>query len=460
MVLLGASVLLMWLAALRTPFWGDDYLYIYIAHATNATSAPWWSDFVPSSFPRFWRPLSQEGYWRLIDALLHDKAFATHVVSLGLHLLASAGVALLALVITRACKWPAPKSTAALAGTVYAGLGMHLLPVHWAAAANNSFLTLFTTLSLAAWIVAAETKGLRRVLLLVSIPLTLTLALLSKESAALTVVLMVILRVFTGQLRVGKGEVATILACTAVTAIWLVLRAHFTIHVDSAYELALGTNVIRNAVAFVAWLSGVPREAVRMAATGDRLRALAWIAITALPMLAASAMAFWQGRSLLRPRQWLSIAFFAGAAYGPYFLLSWNSYAYYAAIAAILPAIALARCAIGNPRLPVILALVACSSWAAVEGTRQLDHPGLIGRARWAERILGDLEQQRVGSPLWVAVHDSHRFYALGQYGLAWRLKLPVDSIRVVGSCPAAARWCLKIDDDGSWDLRKAGIAD
>lgn len=458
--LLGASVLLMWLAALFTPFWGDDYLYIYTAHAANASSAPWWSEFAPTALPRFWRPLSQEGYWRLIDALLHDNALATHAVSLSLHLLASAGVALLALAIARACRWTAPRSTAALAGVVYAGLAMHLLPVHWAAAANNSFLTLFTTLALAAWVIAAEAQGPRRVLLLASIPLTLALALLSKESAALTVVLMVILRLFTGQLRVRKGELATILACVAVTATWLVLRAHFTARVDSTYELVLGTNVIRNAFAFAAWMSGVPREAVRMAATGDRLRALAWIAFTALPMLAAFAMAFWRGRSLLRTRQWLSIVLFAGAAYGPYFLLSWNSYAYYAAIAAILPTIALTRCAIGSPRLLVILALLAFSSWTAVEGTRRLDHPGLIGRARWAEHMLRDLEPRKAGSPLWVAVHDSHRFYAVGQYGLAWRLKLPVGSIHVVEQCPAAAPWCLQIDDDGSWRLRKAGIAD
>lgn len=459
-LLLGASVLLMWLAALRTPFWGDDYLYIYTAHATNASSASWWSDFLPTTLPRFWRPLSQEGYWRLVDRVLHDDALATHAVSLVLHLLASAGVALLALAIARACRWPAPRSTAALAGVAYAGLAMHLLPVHWAAAANNAFLTLFTTLSLAAWVAAAEAQGPRRALLLASIPLTLALALLSKESAAMTVALMVILRLFTGQLRVRKGELATVCACAALTAIWLVLRAHFTVRADEAYRLVLGTNVIRNALAFAAWLSGIPREALRMAVAADRLRAMVWIAFTALPMLAACGMAFWQGRGLLRPRQWLSMAGFAGVAYGPYFLLAWNSYAYYAAVAAILPMVALARCAVGNPRLPVILALMALSSWTAVEGTRQLDHPGLIGRARWGEHLLRDLERQEVGYPLWVAVHDSHRFYAVGAYGLAWRLKVPVESIHVAGRCPAAAARCLQIDDDGSWRLRKAGAAD
>lgn len=36
------------------------------------------------------------------------------------------------------------------------------------------------------------------------------------------------------------------------------------------------------------------------------------------------------------------VVLFTGVAYGPYFLLSWNSYVYYAAIAMVLPMIALA----------------------------------------------------------------------------------------------------------------------
>lgn len=455
--LLGASVLSMWLPALHTPFWGDDYVYIHAAHAANASSAPWWSDFWPTDLHPFWRPLSQEGYWRLVDTLLGDDAFATHTVSLLLHLLASGGVALLALAISRACRWQASRATAALAGVAYAGLGMHMLPVHWAAAINNSLLTLFTTLCLAAWVHAADAAGRRRILLLASVLPALALALLSKESAALTVALMVVVRLFTGQSQARKGELATLLGCIGLTAVWLVLHARFTTHLDSAYGLALGTNLIRNSVAFTAWLSDVPREALRMAVTGPRPRAIAWIAATALPMLAAFVMAFRHGRPSMRTRQWLSVGLFAVVAYGPYFLLSWNSYAYYAAVAAILPTIALAHGAIGNPRMPVILALLAISSWTAVEGTRQLDHPGLIGRAHWAERMLQGLEHRHVGHPLWVDVRDSHRFYAVGAAGLAWRLKIPEGDIHVATQCPASASPCLRIDDDGNWRLDTGG---
>lgn len=454
--LLGLSVLLMWFPALHTPFWGDDYVFLSGAHATNASSAPWWSDFWPTIPPQFWRPLSQEGYWRLIDALLGDNAYAIHLVNLSLHVLASAGVGLFALAIARACQWSTPRLTATLAGVIYAGLAMHMLPVHWAAAANNSFLTLFTTLCLAAWIGSADARGLRRILLLASIQLSLSLALLSKESAVLTVGLMVIVRLFTGQLHVRRGELVTLVICGAITAIWLALRAHLTSPADPAYALVLGKNVVRNTFSFLAWMMNVPREALRMAVTGNRTLALAWIAATALPMLAAYAMAFWHDRSRWHRRQWVAIVLFAGFAYAPYFLLSWNSYAYYAAIAAILPAIALAYGCAGNPRALAIFALIALSSWIAVAGTRQVASPGLIGRARWAESMLHDLAHRKVSPPLWVQVSDMHRFYAVGTNGLAWRLHLRVDSIHVTTQCPADANKCLRINEDGQWQLDTA----
>ncbi len=101
--LLAASTLVMWWPALDTPFWGDDYGFLHAAHATNAAGAPWWSDFWPASPPRFWRPLSQEGYWRWVDAVLGGDAHAAHGVHLALRALAGLGVPLLGCRVLRAC---------------------------------------------------------------------------------------------------------------------------------------------------------------------------------------------------------------------------------------------------------------------------------------------------------------------------------------------------------------------
>jgi hypothetical protein len=43
-----------------------------------------------------------------------------------------------------------------------------------------------------------------------------------------------------------------------------------------------------------------------------------------------------------------------------------------------------------------------------------LDHPGLIGRARWAERTLTMLEDEQISSPLLVHPADDLRFYTIG----------------------------------------------
>ena len=147
---------------------------------------------------------------------------------------------------------------------------------------------------------------------------------------------------------------------------------------------------------------------------------------------------------------------FAILAYGPYFLFAWNSYEYYAAIAAILPVIALARCVAADGLALAIAALIAFSSWIGVEGTRRLDHPGLIGRARWAESTLQALERQSApATPLHVSVADEQRFYAIGAWGLAWRLGIPLQSIGIARECPTTGP-CLVIDDQGVVRWREA----
>jgi len=454
--LLAASALLMWLPALHVPLWGDDYVFLLQARTANAAGLPWWSDFLPSSPVRFWRPLSQEGYWRLMLALTGGNAVALHAGNFLLHLLASLAVGLLAWRTALACQWPRASRIGVLAGVIHGGLAMHLLPLHWVAAANNSMLVLFSSLALAAWIDAPCRDGLRRVLLLVAVPPLLALALLCKESAVLTPLLMVVLGLFCGRQRWRVGEIATLAACLLLVAIWLVLDRRFTADTDASYTLELGANVLRNGVSFIAWMLNVPREAIRLAMTGSLLPALAWSALAALPMLAACTLAVRGQQHTLSPRQWLGVAVFAGLAYGPYFLFSWNSYAYYAAVAAILPAIVLARLGAAHPRLWLIAALLALSAWSAVSGTRHVSQPGLIARAQWGEHLLRQLEQQPPEAPLWVATGDEQRFYAIGQAGLAWRLGIAPSAIHPVRHCPAKAARCLVIDDHGKWHWRDA----
>ncbi|WP_337245056.1 hypothetical protein [Luteimonas sp. gir] len=460
LLLLSASA--MWWPALRTPLWGDDYVFLHAARVTNALGAPWWSDFWPTSPPRFWRPLSQEGYWRWVDAFLGGRSRAVHGVSLGLHALATLAVALFAFRLARACQWQRSLTVAALSGAVHGTLTMHLLPVHWASAANNALLTLFTMLLMSAWAATIHMSGRRRYMLYASLPIWLGLALLSKESAALSPALMVLVRLFVSTRLPDRHEIVAWAACVCVVLVWLLLRERFTENTDASYAMGLGGHVFRNAAAFGAWMLNVPREALRMAVEGERLRGAAWIAATSLPMLTAWCIAVWRGHLLLRKWQWLCITAFAVTAYAPYFLFAWNSYEYYAAIAVILPVIALARCLARSRAALLVAGLISASSWIAVEGTRQLEHPGLIGRAHEAETLLLALQMQGVSGPFNVSVVDSQRFYAIGQMGLAWRLGLSPEQIQVGGDCPAIGH-CLEFSLDGRWrwrpDPSETGIA-
>jgi hypothetical protein len=436
--------------ALDVPFWGDDYSFLLNAHAANVSHEPWWSAYWPENPLQFWRPLSQESWWRFVELALDADARYAHLANLSLLLIAAAGVGLLAFSISRICEWPQAGQISVLSGALYGSLALHLLPVHWAAAANSSILVVFITLILAAWISASGAGPRARVLYLACIPLLLVAALLSKESAVLTPALMLVLSLFVGKGVRGRAEVLTWFACCVLVICWLLLRARFTVAADPNYELVLGTNVLRNGLSLVAWLLNVPREALRLFVLDETWLGLAWSMAVALPMIAVWVMATCRsGPGPFDRRQACAIAAFCVLAYAPYVFLAWNSYAYYAAVAALLPTIVLARGLVRSRVSVVAAALVGLSSWLAVAGTRSLEDPGLIGRARWAEATLQSLERAQPHSPLWVTVEDPQRFHALGVAGLSWRLDLDPRSVHQVEACPEAMGDCLAIEADG-----------
>lgn len=445
------AMLALWLPAAWTPFWGDDYYYLSGARLANDAGLPWMATFWPQEPLYFWRPLSQEAWWRVVEGALGGDARLAHAALLLFHALAAGSVGLLAWTIARACGWTSAGSVAALAGALYGVLALHLLPVHWVAAANSPLLVLFSSLTMAAWLGAGSAAGAPRAALAAIVPLLLALALLAKESAVLTPVLMALLAAFAGR-RPQRAQVLAWVACVPVALVWLALRAQVTQGPAPEYAYAFGGNLLRNAASLGAWMLNVPRESLRMLATGELATGLAWALAVALPMLTALALAVRGAASRLSPRQWWLLPAFIGIAYAPYLPLQWNSYAYYAAVAAILPAIALARLLAGRRIAPVAALLLVVSSIIAVEGTRRLDHPGLIGRAHWAESTLRELERSAPRAPLSVEVEDEQRFYAVGAHGLAWRLGLSPADVRIVPACPADAA-CLRVRADGSWQL-------
>ena len=450
MLLLLLFAAALWAPALSTPFWGDDYFYLYNAHAANVGGESWWHTFWPRQPLQFWRPLSQEAYWRVVDSVLGADVLRAHAVNLLLYLCAAGCVGLLGHALARACGWEHASRIGLLAAGFYAISAVGLLPVHWVAAANSPMLVALTASILCAWLHAPCARGGMRFGLLAAIPPLFAATLLSKESAVLTPLLMGVASLFAAQ-RPRLGDTATWFACIAIATVWLWLRALATESTASQYAFAFGMNLPRNAASLGAWLLNVPREALRMLATGDALRGAAWALAAALPALAGWLLALRGGHARLTLRQWACMIAFLLLAYAPYFPLAWNSYEYYAAVAAILPAIALARCLQGRMAVVFVALLLGVSGLVAVEGTRRLDHPGLVGRARWAEAALRELEKSPVPSPLLIQVEDEQRFYAIGAAGLAWRLGLKAEDIGRVDACPADAKNCLVFKADGRW---------
>ena len=456
-ILVSAAVLALffcalWLPAQTTPFWGDDYVFLSDAHAANMRGMPWWTPFWPEVQFKFWRPLSQETFWRLVDKLLAGDPRAAHILNLGLLILAACSVGVLGVILARTCEWPSAFWTGTLGALVYGSLSLHILPVHWISAANSSILVMWSALCLAAWLVAPQSNRISRIVLWGLIPVLLIAALLSKESAVLLPLLMLVLTLFVGpRARPGAAEWVVWFACSIIIAIWLALRSRFTTTADAEYALFFGPNLVRNALSLVAWLLNIPREGIRMVLSAEAVPAIAWTTAVLFPMLIAWAIAFRSLSQEINRQQTLAAIAFVTLAYAPYLPLAWNSYAYYAAIAAILPALLLARGLILSRFTLVGTLLIGISSLIAVEGTRWLDHPGLIGRARWANVTLSDLEKETITPPLFVLPADHQRFYAIGAAGLAWRLGLNPQDVHVVSSCPDRTVRCLVIAADGQW---------
>jgi hypothetical protein len=446
---LAAVSLILWWPALQTPFWGDDYIFLQNARAARLAGEPWWRAFWPDIQYRFWRPLSQDAWWTWIEGPLRADARLAHAANLALWIVSCLAVGLCSMALGRSMDWSRPALLGALTAAVYSLLALSFVPIHWVCAANSSFLMLWTGLALTAWTSAPRSSGWRRIAACLAVPLLQVVALLSKESGALLPLLMAACSLMAWpRVKPGIHEALAWLACWVAIALWLVLRARFTLDTDSSYDLAFGTNLIRNTGALFAWLLNVPRESIRLVVEGSTFTGLLWAGAALAPMIGAAYLVMQAIAGKTCGRQGLAFLLFVGVAYGPYFFLVWNNYAYYAATAGIATALLIGRGLEESPHALLISALLVLSSAVSVEGSRRADYPSLIGRARWAEQELTALGGYDIDTPLAVKVNNAHQFYAIGPAGLAWRLGVPESQVVFPEKClPRIRRWLVQQED-------------
>ena len=450
----------LWGSALFTPFWGDDYVFLTDAHAAREAGAPFLQAFWPQAPYKFWRPLSQETYWRLIEQLWGGHALAAHAANLLWHLLSCGAVAALAHTLAVQIGLHQPRLLALLAASAYGLHGLHVLPVHWVAATNSAMLITWVALGWTLWgrlgalPVGPTVNRWRAVLLVAGVLVLQALALVSKESAILWPALALLLSRFaapnaTPNSLLNRWQWVAWALCVGLCLLWWVLRQRFTAQVESNYAMTLGSNLFVNAAAMAAWLMNVPREAVRWLMLGDLVRGAVWCALVLVPMGLGLGLLWRAAVVQLGARRLAWCLAFVLVASAPYLLLAQQSYAYYAAMALVLPAFVFAAAAAASRTLLPACALFFLASVVNVKGSEWAEQPALLARARWAEANLARLASEPVHTPVLVQVRDPQQFYAIGTAGLAWRLNVPPNQVRVAAQCaPEVGHW-LHQDEQG-----------
>jgi hypothetical protein len=445
------AISILWLPAIFTPFWGDDYYFLMQAKEARLSGQSWIQPFFSESSTGFWRPLSMDFPWRIIERFLDGDPKYAHLFSLSIWLISLCALAYFAHCLSMALSWPDTSKFVLMAILIYSSSAIHILVLHWVSAINSSFLVIFSSLTLALWIktlLVDKQSYLNSFLVLIS----LLGALFCKESAIMLPFLMMCVTTFIRlNWRSNRQAIYTFLFSILICLVWFYFFRQFTHSRHSSYELTAGINVIENGIALIAWMSNIPREAFRLILNGDMVSGSIWITAVALPAFIFFGIALIDARNRFNSVQMISIIFFVAFAYAPYLLLSKQSYEYYAAVAFILPAIFLAMCLVHSRLAYLAFLLFLTSSFISVQGSRMVDYPGLISRANWGEKQLQMLETLSIHTPLVVEVTNPHQFYAVGVKGLAWRLQLSESEIQIIDYCTQPSQMVLRLDPQGDY---------
>ncbi len=469
LVLCAAGFLvLFWSQTLNVPYWQDDYNFLLDAREARLAHKPWYSSFFPETKVGFWRPLGFGTYWRFVETVLGGNAQAAHVTNIVLLIFSAAAVGwFVSTLLDRL--YPGKDSvTAGLGAAFLYGIhSSHFLPVAWAAAANDSICVLFSALTLRFWIVVSAANSRRDVLAAPLVVIFFVMALLSRDIAFVLPALGLLISLWlTSQYKPKVTAWVVGLLCIVIALVWLQLRNYFTSTVSEAYIFRFGVNIIRNTFCMVLFFFNTPFEALRYffyvkASFGTAL----WGCSCFVLQVGAFGMMLRGAREQLGKKGIIILGAFFVIGCAPFFLLNVNCYPYYISIGLFVYAIIAGLAALRGRLVPAVLFFEVLSSTISTLGNYFLDSTSHIGRAVWAERQLVRLEAMRdvqprlFSRPIPVLVEDDHKFQGFTSAGLAYRLGLEVDSIKVLtqGSQEEGKRAVLVVPKQGDVYFRKTG---
>ncbi len=429
-----------WVHALWVPLWQDDFHLLLVAREAREAGEAWWSVFWPAQKSIFWRPLSEGIYWRFIDGVLAADPVAAHAMNLLFLVAAALAVGWLVADFVPMIAPDIDPRQAFLAGAFLYGIhAAHLLPAVWVTAVHSSMVALFSALTLRFWVAALRDQPVHLSLGLLAVPLLLVLALFSKENGILVLPLSALLTALVWRRwRPTRTAWAVAAASLLLALAWLRLRQEMVVPPQGAYEMALGTNSLRNLASMALFFFNVPRESLRFMLEQQSAGAALW-AVACASLQAAAIWFAVVAQPALGLKGATAVAAFFLIAGAPYLLFAWNSYAYYITLGLIVWPLVAARVPWSGKRARIALAAALLSSGLSVAGNYLLDYPALIARAEWAERQLALIREQfpsvaeeARARGVDVVVDDHHRFMAVGAAGLALALDLPRESFRVI----------------------------
>ena len=455
------SLFMLWMQGVYVPLWGDDYIFLLNAEQSRLAGEPWFQSIWPDRKDQFWRPLGEDIYWRFIEGVLGGDSVSAHVSNLLLLVCMFFSVSWFANAFAGQEQEGQGSIGGLAAGFFFTVHASHFLPIAHVSAANSSIVTTLVALSMGCWFKSFSCTGIDRMIFLGGCILTCTLALLSKEIAAALPLIMVVLSLaHRPLLRFGHVHWITLAMISGLVFAWLVLRHHLTEEVMPQYTFEFSQNILRNAASLLAFFLNVPREALRFVVEQQSLAAVLW-GLSCLLLQGAAVWNLYQGAKLRMDRlRLLLLCLFFAISCVPYFLFAWNCYAYYISIGLLAFAIPCAL-AIGDRSRLIKAALLAFASSAlSTIGNHTLDYPSLLGRAKWSERQLGILEEQRSRlqvsgkQTLYVVVDNEHLFSGIGPAGLAYRLGIPISRIAVKDSCAdLQGRRVLRVRIEGDMEI-------
>jgi hypothetical protein len=163
-------------------------------------------------------------------------------------------------------------------------------------------------------------------------------------------------------------------------------------------------------------------------------------------------------RNRINKKSLLILSAFLIIGCAPFYLLSWNCYAYYISISLLAYAIIAALAVDRNRIFFAALLLATVSSTISTYGNYFLAYPALIARANWAEQrlqemvVLQNIHPELFSGRLHLMVGNEHKFQGIGIAGIAYRLHLEFHDIIVIepGALVPDKKNVLIVPDEGT----------